>query len=151
MRLLLRICLPMLITASPVLADDWFVSKFGKDDTLGAINHIDAAKTKSAAALVKQGKTVSLGMVTAPDTPAYGPRKFQMIVHQLNDGSGVTMGVGNTVGNDDTVIPQLALDRNWTGWAILVAIMYITITANPLMWWHPTASCPLAHTRCPEL
>ena len=66
MRLLLRICLPMLITASPVLADDWFVSKFGKDDTLGAINHIDAAKTKSAAALVKQGKTVSLGMVTAP-------------------------------------------------------------------------------------
>ena len=78
----------VLITASPVLADDWFVSKFGKDDTLGAINHIDTAKTKSAAALVKQGKTVSLGMVTAPDTPAYGPRKFQMIVHQLNDGSG---------------------------------------------------------------
>ena len=115
MRLLLRICLPMLITASPVLADDWFVSKFGKDDTLGAINHIDAAKTKSAAALVKQGKTVSLGMVTAPDTPAYGPRKFQMIVHQLNDGSGVTMGVGNTVGNDDTVITSIGIGSQLDG------------------------------------
>ena len=65
MLFILRICLPMLITASPVLADDWFVSKFGKDDTLGAINHIDTAKTKSAAALVKQGKTVSLGMVSS--------------------------------------------------------------------------------------
>ena len=73
MLLILRICLPMLITASPVLADDWFVSKFGKDDTLGAINHIDAAKTKSAAALVKQGKTVSLGMVTAPDYAGLWP------------------------------------------------------------------------------
>ena len=41
MLLILRICLPMFMTASPVLADDWFVSKFGKDDTLGAINHID--------------------------------------------------------------------------------------------------------------
>ncbi len=115
MRLLLRICLPMLITASPVLADDWFVSKFGKDDTLGAINHIDAVKTKSAAALVKQGKTVSLGMVTAADTPAYGPRKFQMIVHQLNDGSGVTMGVGNTVGNDDTVITSIGIGSQLDG------------------------------------
>ncbi len=115
MLLILRICLPMFITASPVLADDWFVSKFGKDDTLGAINHIDAAKTKSAAALVKQGKTVSLGMVTAPDTPAYGPRKFQMIVHQLNDGSGVTMGVGNTVGNDDTVITSIGIGSQLDG------------------------------------
>ncbi len=115
MRLLLIICLPMLITASPVHADDWFVSKFGKDDTLGAINYIDAAKTKSAAALVKQGKTVSLGMVTAPDTPAYGPRKFQMIVHQLNDGSGVTMGVGNTVGNDDTVITSIGIGSQLDG------------------------------------
>ena len=56
MRLLFRICLPMLMAASPVLADDWFVSKFGKDDTLGAINHIDAAKTKNAAALVNRAK-----------------------------------------------------------------------------------------------
>ena len=115
MHLLFRICLPMLLAASSVSADDWFVSKFGKDDTLGAINHIDAAKTKSAAELVKQGKTVSLGMVTAPDTPAYGPRKFQMIVHQLNDGSGVTMGVGNTVGNDDTVITSIGIGSQLDG------------------------------------
>ena len=115
MHLLFRICLPMLVAASPVLADDWFVSKFGKDDTLGAINNIDAAKTKTAAALVKQGKIVSLGMVTAPDTPAYGPRKFQMIVHQLNDGSGVTMGVGNTVGNDDTVITSIGIGSQLDG------------------------------------
>ena len=115
MHLLFRICLPMLVAASPVSADDWFVSKFGKDDTLGAINHIDAGKTKTAAALVKQGKTVSLGMVTAPDTPAYGPRKFQMIVHQLNDGSGVTMGVGNTVGNDDTVITSIGIGSQLDG------------------------------------
>ena len=63
----------ILITSSPVLADDWFVSKFGKDDTLGAINHIDADKTKDAAALVKQGKTISLGMVTTANDAGIWP------------------------------------------------------------------------------
>ena len=115
MRSFCKYFLFILITSWPVMADDWFVSKFGRDDTLGAINHIDADKTKSATALVKQGKTVSLGMVTAPDTPAYGPRKFQMIVHQLNDGSGVTMGVGNTVGNDDTVITSIGIGSQLDG------------------------------------
>ena len=105
----------ILITSSPVLADDWFVSKFGKDDTLGAINHIDANKTRNAAALVKQGKIISLGMVTTATTPAYGPRKFQMIVHQLNDGSGPTMGVGNTVANDDTVITSIGIGSQLDG------------------------------------
>ena len=115
MRSFCKYFLFILITSWPVMADDWFVSKFGRDDTLGAINHIDADKTKSATALVKQGKTVSLGMVTAPDTPAYGPRKFQMIVHQLNDGSGATMGVGNTVGNDDTVITSIGIGSQLDG------------------------------------
>ena len=115
MRLLVKICLPMLLASSPALADDWFVSKFGKDDTLGAINHINADKTKYAAGLVKQGKTISLGMVTGADTPAYGPRKFQMIVHQLNDGSGATLGSGKTVGNDDTVITSVGIGSQLDG------------------------------------
>ena len=54
-------------------------------------------------------------MVTTATTPAYGPRKFQMIVHQLNDGSGVTMGVGNTVANDDTVITSIGIGSQLDG------------------------------------
>ncbi|MEC7721298.1 MAG: cyclase family protein, partial [Pseudomonadota bacterium] len=64
---------------------------------------------------MKQGKIISLGMVTTATTPAYGPRKFQMIVHQLNDGSGPTMGVGNTVANDDTVITSIGIGSQLDG------------------------------------
>ncbi|HCQ81346.1 MAG TPA: polyketide cyclase [Rhodobiaceae bacterium] len=115
MRNLFGIGFAMLIMAAPVQADNWFVSKFGKDDTLGAINNIDEVKTKQAVSLVKQGKTVSLGMVTAADTPAYGPRKFQLIVHQLNDGSGQALGVGKTVGNDDTVLTSVGIGSQIDG------------------------------------
>ena len=64
---------------------------------------------KQAAKLVTKGKVYQLGMVTGPDTPAYGPRKFQMIVHQLGDGTGTTLGPDNFVSNDDTVVTSVGI------------------------------------------
>ena len=107
--------LAVFMSASPAAADDYFVKKFGKDDTLGHANYLTPAKAREAAKLVKQGKVYELGMVTGPDTPAYGPRKFQMIVHQLNDGSGNVLGPDRLVSNDDTVLTSVGIGSQLDG------------------------------------
>ena len=100
---------------TPVLADDYFVKKFGKSDTLGHANYLTKAKAKQAAKLVTRGKVYQLGMITGPETPAYGPRKFQMIVHQLNDGSGALLGPDKLVSNDDTVVTSIGIGSQLDG------------------------------------
>ena len=62
-----------------------------------------------------KGKVYQLGMVTGPDTPAYGPRKFQMIVHQLNDGTGSVLGPDRLVSNDDTVVTSVGIGSQLDG------------------------------------
>ena len=103
------------LSLSAAMADNWFVKKFGKDDELGHANYLTAAKAKEAAKLVTKGKVYQLGMVTGPKTPAYGPRKFQMIVHQLNDGSGATLGPDKLVSNDDTVVTSVGIGSQLDG------------------------------------
>ena len=49
--------------ASAAAADDaWYPSKYGKDDTLGAVNNLSPAIVIEAAKLVKTGKAYSLGV-----------------------------------------------------------------------------------------
>lgn len=80
---------------------NWFPSKYGADDTLGAINNLSDAKTRKAAKLVKLGKSYALGVETGPDSPAYPPRSYSMTILQLDDGSGGTLGSNKATGNDD--------------------------------------------------
>lgn len=105
----------LVMSFGAVQADDYFVQKFGKGDELGHANYLTAAKAKQAAKLVTKGKVYQLGMVTGPDTPAYGPRKFQMIVHQLNDGSGTVLGPDRLVSNDDTVVTSIGIGSQLDG------------------------------------
>ena len=89
--------------ASAQDATDWYPSKYGADDRLGAINNLSPEKTAEAAKLITTGKTYALGMVTGPDTPAYGPREYDVTVLQLSDGSGTPLGENQATGNDDIV------------------------------------------------
>jgi len=84
-------------------SESWYPSKYGADDRLGALNNLSAEKTAAAAKLVTTGKTYSLGMVTGRDTPAYGPREYDVTVLQLSDGSGTPLGENKATGNDDIV------------------------------------------------
>ena len=84
-------------------AGDWYPSKYGAADRLGAMNNLSAQKTAEAAKLVTTGKTYNLGMVTGRDTPAYGPREYDVTVLQLSDGSGRPLGANKATGNDDIV------------------------------------------------
>ena len=84
-------------------ASSWFPSKYGGADRLGAVNNLTPEKTAAAAQLITRGETFSLGMVTGRDTPAYGPREYDVMVLQLSDGSGTPLGANQATGNDDYV------------------------------------------------
>lgn len=111
----IMLAVALVIGASAARADDWFVSLFGADDTLGAANYLSPSKVLQAAKLVKSGKVYELAVVTGGDTPAYPPRKFQMIVHQLSDGSGAAIGTNKAVGNDDTLITSVGIGSQIDG------------------------------------
>ena len=85
-------------------ADEWFPSKWGKDDTLGSVNEITPQHIVNAAKLVKTGKRYALGMEISRDTPAYGARTVQtfMVAHAaLFGNAGEPIGSGKVTGNDD--------------------------------------------------
>ncbi|MEQ3747325.1 MAG: cyclase family protein [Henriciella sp.] len=93
----------------------WYPSKYGGADRLGAMNNLSDAKTAEAAKLITRGKTFSLGMVTGRDTPAYGPREYDVTVLQLSDGSGTPLGANQAVGNDDIVDTSVGIGSQIDG------------------------------------
>ncbi len=86
---------------SVLAAEDWYPSRYGADDTLGALNNQSAEKLIEAARLVTRGKTYRLGVETGPQSPAYPPRSFSLTVLQLSDGTGTPLGSNKATGNDD--------------------------------------------------
>ena len=98
-----------------VPADDWYPSKFGADDTLGAINHLTPANVVEAAKLVKTGKTYALGVETGPESPAYPPRSYAMTILQLGDGTGTPLGVNKVTGNDDLMTTWMGIGSQIDG------------------------------------
>lgn len=95
--------------------DDWYPSKYGAEDTLGAINNLSAEGVVRAAELVKTGRTYSLGIVTGRQTPAYGTRTFQLFSAPSGDGSGATLGSNSATGNDDLLITWLGIGTQLDG------------------------------------
>ena len=85
-------------------AEDWYPSKWGKDDTLGAVNKITPAGIVAAAKLVKTGKRYALGQVTSRDTPAFGARTFRLyaVSHGgVFNGTSEPLGSSRITANDD--------------------------------------------------
>lgn len=78
-------------------------SKFGPDDKIGNVNYITPEKTLAAAKLVTKGKAYRLGIETNKDTPAYGTRKFAIIVLQPDQAGGASLGPTKTTYNDDII------------------------------------------------
>ena len=99
-----NICLLILIASVWLLSTSHAevpTSKYGADDTLGAINNLSPEKVLQATRLVKNGKTYRLGVTTGPTSPAYPPRSYSMTVLQLDDGTGTPLGSNKATGNDD--------------------------------------------------
>lgn len=96
-------------------ADDWYPSKYGAEDTIGAANNLTADTAKAGAAAVKTGKVYSLGIITDADSPAYPPRKFQIVVTQSNDGTGPVLGSNKAVANDDIIMTYVGIGSQIDG------------------------------------
>ena len=94
---------------------DWYPSKYGADDTLGAINELSPEAVLAATKLVKTGKTYALGVETGRDTPAFGARSFQLFAVASGDGSGVTSGGNQMTYNDDWMTTWLGIGTQIDG------------------------------------
>ncbi len=66
--------------------NEWYPSKYGPDDTRGALNLITPEKTAQALALIKENKIYDLGMEYYDGFPAFPPRywKTWLLFHNLN-------------------------------------------------------------------
>lgn len=95
--------------------EPWYPSRYGADDTLGAINNLAPEKVVAAARLVKTGRTYALGVPTGPDSPAYPPRQYALTVLQPGDGTATPMGSNRATGNDDLLMTWMGIGSQIDG------------------------------------
>jgi kynurenine formamidase len=103
------------LTGTAFAQDDWYPSRFGEGDTLGAANLLTPDKVRDAAKLVKTGKTYSLGVEVSRETPAYAPRSFQLFAVAGGDGSGGSLGSNKATYNDDWIMTWLGIGTQLDG------------------------------------
>ena len=87
------------VGASAAWAQDCDHSHWGPDDHLGSANLISTERTLEAAKLIKQGKSMPLGIVIGPDTPAFPPRSLSLQVVQPNQHGGQKLSSFGYEGN----------------------------------------------------
>ena len=97
--------------AGPALAGECVHSeRWGDDDTIGSANLVNPDRTLDALKLVKQGKSVPLGIVIGPETPAFAPRSLSLQVVQPNQQGGKKVeGFGYPGNYNDDVL------QTWVG------------------------------------
>ena len=108
----MAVCAALATTAS---AADWYPSRYGAADTLGAANNLSAEKVLAAARLVKTGKTYSLGVQTGPESPAYPPRRYSITVLQPAPGAAGLIGSNHATGNDDLLLTWMGIGSQLDG------------------------------------
>jgi len=80
------------ICFSGAFAADWYPSKWGPDDELGAANLLSPALVLKAAKLITTGKVYRMGVPVDRTTPAFPPRSLAVTVLQPNQYGGATFG-----------------------------------------------------------
>lgn len=106
------------ITARATAYRNW--GRWGEDDVLGTLNFIDGSKRAAAAALVLQGRVISLSQNFDTDGPQKGWRRRINPVHTMTDtgtdaergSQGFPHGIG---GADDYVTMPLQCSTQWDG------------------------------------
>ena len=94
--------------------------RWGEDDVLGTLNFIDPAKRIEAAALVSEGRVISLSQSFDTNGPQKGWRRRTNPVHTMTDtgvdaergNQGFPHGIG---GADDVIAMPLQCSTQWDG------------------------------------
>jgi kynurenine formamidase len=71
---------------------DWFPSRWGPQDEIGAANLLTPQKVLEAIRLVREGKTYRLGIVVDRNTPAFPPRSVAVTVMMPDQFGGAVVG-----------------------------------------------------------
>ncbi|MFN3230997.1 MAG: cyclase family protein [Alphaproteobacteria bacterium] len=105
MRLLIcaGVVVAMAMSGPARAGEDWYPSKYGPDDEIGAANLLTPQRVLEAAKLVKTGKVYGLGIETSSETPAFPPRGWKVYIVQPDQIGGATLGHTKTSYNDDIV------------------------------------------------
>jgi kynurenine formamidase len=98
---------------------NWFPSKYGAQDEIGAGNLITPQRVMEAAKLVTTGKTYRLGIEVNRGTPAFPPREFSITVIQPGQAGGTTFGENKMSYNDDIVMGWMGVGSQIDGLAHL--------------------------------
>ncbi len=106
------------IAAAATRCSNW--GRWGADDVLGTLNHLDDAKRREGAALVRRGATFSLAQSFDMNGPQKGWRRRTNPVHTMLDtgvdaergNQGFPHGIG---GADDVVFMPLQASTQWDG------------------------------------
>jgi len=96
-------------------SEDWYPSKYGSEDSLGALNLLSTERVVAASRLVRSGKTYALGVITGRNSPAFGSRAFNLIVIPGGDGSGAGLGSNQATFNDDFLASHLGIGTQIDG------------------------------------
>ena len=98
------------LVAGHLYAQDCTPSKWGAEDEIGSANLVTPENTLKAAALIKQGKSMPLGIVIDSKTPAFAPRSLSLQVVQPNQQGGQKLEAFGYPGNyNDDVL------QTWVG------------------------------------
>lgn len=98
--------LALALGTSAAYAQDCTPSKWGADDTIGSANLVTPERTLEAVKLIKQGKSMPLGITIGPDTPAFPPRSLNLQVVQPNQQGGQKLSSFGYEGNYNDDILQ---------------------------------------------
>ena len=86
---------------------NWFPSRYGADDQIGAMNLLNAQKVLEAARLVQRGQVYRLGVPVGRETPAFPPRSAAVTVMMPDQFEGATVPSENRMSYADDM---------FTGW-----------------------------------
>jgi kynurenine formamidase len=91
----------------PAAGGNWYPSRYGADDQIGAMNLLTPQKVLEAVRLVQRGQVYPLGVAVGRETPAYPPRSAAVTVMMPDQFEGATIPSENKVSYADDM---------FTGW-----------------------------------
>jgi kynurenine formamidase len=104
-----------LVAGAALAQERWFPSKYGPNDTLGAVNNLSSQGVKRAASLVRQGKTYSLAIPTGPTSPVYGQRSYTVEISPGPTADTTPNGTGRVTAHDEKVTTSMGIGTQMDG------------------------------------
>jgi kynurenine formamidase len=114
-RIISSVLAACMLLGGSVAAQDWYPSKYGADDEIGAANLLSPEKVLAAAQLITTGKTYPLGVAVGRETPAFPPRSLAVTVLQPNQANGASFGANKMSYNDDMFTGWLGIGTQIDG------------------------------------